>query len=234
MPDVPEDPVCSSFPSGAQSFFIGVTMADGRDACDVETGGPDDTSAVFTIEGAVVASIWDTSSATWTIDTCAPGDACTPQRTTIHLKGTDLAARISVGTLVHVDLRRFPPNAADSRCGLDLQIRNLATWGGVTNPIATDGKPWFMGTDHGFGDWRNLIVSLFDYPCEDPDVGATYAGFAWKDALGAEIVVLPMKTADWNVPVGRMAGQWRVRNDRVVREYAGLVESYWVARAPVP
>lgn len=74
------------------------------------------------------------------VDTCAPGTGCAPSVVKVNFGARDdLTLPIPVGTPVHLHVG---VSAGDYYCSTGVEITNLASWAGVTNPATPRSIVW--------------------------------------------------------------------------------------------
>jgi len=115
-----------------------------------------------TCEGEVVA----VAPGHLTIDTCPPNADCAKSLLdfTVVSKVSPFEIGIPLHTLVHVHLMSevlgSPQGTQVSFRTLSLQIDNLATWGGFSNPIEAGSDLWFFASDAGVSRYAQQAGGL--------------------------------------------------------------------------
>lgn len=174
------------------------------------------------VEGAIVDSL----DGYLAIDSCPPNADCAPEINQLFFSAPGLFNPVPVGAFVHVSLVLQGPWA----CVQVLQIDNMASWGGVSNPIVADEAMWLSAADGTTevlpgSPFRIEPVALGCYPnqrgCPElPD------DFVLRFERTGSPIDIPMGgETDWYVPGAPYPDTIQVRN---LRSYqSGNCDDYW-------
>jgi hypothetical protein len=177
------------------------------------------------------------------VDTCGPNAGCAAKEIRISVAGLlftpDDAQSIPNGTFVHVVWSSLYPAPSSGACGRALLVRNLPTWQGVANPIASHKSLWLFATlgpalsQVGAADDRTALEADEVERCTSQDLEPVVAYDLKLKATDANVSVTAMNghRASLSIPSGAQKGEYAMINDQVgVAGNASLMRSYYVFR----
>jgi hypothetical protein len=184
------------------------------------------------------AVVTNVDSASMELSTCPPGERCA-ETLTLYVSSPDFAIPLVLGAYVHLEATVSETSEADDpgapSCEQSLEIVNLPSYGGATNPA--DSRPilWFAGAD-------GTLATTPDGPVQVREAqgcgSASRAGFADQQisfdlpATSPADVILPMGSL--HVSSAPDGTQWSLRNLRSFRTDGAPADdqrqfAYWIA-----
>jgi hypothetical protein len=177
------------------------------------------------------------------VDTCGPNAGCAAKEIRISVAGQFFTPEdtqaIPNGTFVHVVWSSLYPSPSSGACGRTLLVRNLPTWQGVPNPIASHKSLWLFATlgpelsQVGAADDRTALKVDEIQRCASNAPEPVVAYDVKVTATDANVSVTAMngKRASLSIPSGAQKGEYALINDRVgIAGNAGLTRSYYFFR----
>jgi hypothetical protein len=156
------------------------------------------------------------------LDSCSPSAVCKPQLSTLSITVTDSSyyAEINDGAYVKVHFAIEPLETGG--CRQRIQIKNLPTWDGVTNPVDPGERLWFFGADGGLDTFPDtpVVVTKEALDCvppgQAPACGAQDYDLRFRPAGDASSpgVLVPMGKQGYLVPGSETYGGLEIRNLR--------------------
>ena len=176
--------------------------------------GAGTTNGVFEMQGIITAP----GTNSFELDSCPPNANCMPMLSNFAFDAPGLEAWFPPGVFVSVKVQVNPTWA----CTEQIEITNLPSWAGVTNPVSTD-KLIYLSASDGVAEalpGSDLAVHKQQLGCSpgpscgsDPaDMYVLYFGAIWQSSLGMPVYMGTTAFWDFKGPGGTQYLQ--VRNLR--------------------
>ncbi len=177
------------------------------------------------------------------VDTCGPNAGCAAKEIRISVAGQFFTPEdtqaIPNGTFVHVVWASLYPSPSASACGRTLLVRNLPTWQGVANPIASHKSLWLFATlgpalsQVGAADDRTALKVDEVQTCASsaPDPVVAYDVKVTATDANVSVTAVNGHRASLSIPSGAQKGEYALINDRVgIAGTTDITRSYYFFR----